>query len=63
MARKIKRPNNHYICCGCQKDCMEDTKNKFFKEELCRECYQAWDDLDRKGQAYLKEMRCHGEFI
>lgn len=38
-------------------------RSKFYRELLCFQCYQEWDDLHLKGQAYLKKLRARGEFL
>lgn len=38
-------------------------RSKFFRELLCFQCYQEWEALHKKGQAYLKKLRAEGKFL
>lgn len=55
------RPNYNIdiVCSGCRSKSTVSNKSKEYKAKLCKPCYQEWDDLDRKGTAYLKELRKH----
>jgi hypothetical protein len=55
--------NELFECTGCFQTTEAPKRSKFLRELLCFECYQAWDELDRKGQAYLKHIRAKGEFL
>jgi hypothetical protein len=44
-------------CSGCNKPAIVPEGTRYHRELLCRPCYDAWMDLDRKASAELRRER------
>ena len=44
-------------CSGCGKNAIVSEGTRYHRELLCRPCYDAWMELDRKASAELRKER------